>query len=87
MSKLSLGIDLSAAAPRIVVADHAGAIAARGEAATTTAKAVRDAVKRVLAQRGPVSAAAVAVASGRRRGAGQTSCRRLARAAKKRPRR
>jgi glucokinase len=61
MSTLSLGIDLSAATPRIVVADRDGAVVARDEAAT--AKAVRDAVKRVLAESGPVSAAAVAVAS------------------------
>jgi len=61
MSRLSLGIDLSAPAPRIVVADRAGAIVARGQAAN--AKALRDTIKRALAQSGPVSAAAVAVAS------------------------
>jgi len=61
MSTLSLGIDLSAAKPRIVVADRDGAVVARGQAAT--AKGLRDAVKRVLAESGPVSAAAVAVAS------------------------
>lgn len=61
MTTVSLGIDLSESTTRLVVADASGAIVARGEAASS--RAIRDAIKRVLADRGPVTSAAAALLS------------------------